>query len=663
MKLRFTLLIIIVLIFSAGCHRISQNTEMRNHELFAPDSLCTPTGSAPLDQLLHIITTAPIDTNLAILYHEIGERYEDIDDEKAIYYYQKLKNLSEHLNWNEGTYRYATAYSNLLIRKGTLDPALMALQKGYDLAVQENNEAATANMIFNIGNVYFMKEWFPQALSCYSDALTIYEKRNDTDKRQTIYWMMTLIYQTIGDIDMAIECGEKSIALNNENPYSFLCLALAYQAANMREKSITNYEEALRLATLQDNIYLQGTIYNYFANEALLVLDLERAESYAHKSLEVARIFGPAWCATCYIVLSKVEELRNNTDKSKEYAKEAQQIAEELNALEEKKLGYFFLAEICYAHREYSDHSRYYVEWDVFDVMRVARVTYNAAEEMFTNYLLSKKDLEIELQKNVIAKQEMQRNFFVVGIMVCVLLLIVFWYILRLRRRRNRALAELNATKDKFFSIISHDLKNPAIAQRDAIKMLFTKAGQWDATTLHDFSGELLNSADMQVDLLYKLLSWAQLQSGRMIYQPETIDLALIMVPEIALIRKIADNKGVQLETEIAQPCIVTADAEMIATVVRNLLSNAVKFTPAGGTVKLEISESKISISDTGAGMSPTEMQNIFRLDSSHSKLGTAGETGTGLGLIVCRELLEKHNTKLQVESEKGCGSRFWFEI
>ena len=109
---------------------------------------------------------------------------------------------------------------------------------------------------------------------------------------------------------------------------------------------------------------------------------------------------------------------------------------------------------------------------------------------------------------------------------------------LRLRSRRNRALAELNATKDKFFSIISHDLKNPAVAQRDAIKMLFSKAEQWDATTLQSFCGELLHSADMQVELLYNLLNWAQLQRERMIYQPETFDLAQRIVPELALIRK-----------------------------------------------------------------------------------------------------------------------------
>jgi signal transduction histidine kinase len=293
---------------------------------------------------------------------------------------------------------------------------------------------------------------------------------------------------------------------------------------------------------------------------------------------------------------------------------------------------------------------------------------------MDVKYETAKKDFEIERQKTVIEKQNLHRWLLMGGIGACVLILVIFWYMLRMRARRNHALAELNTTKDKFFSIISHDLKNPAIAQRDAIRMLFSKAAQWDTATLQSFSGELLHSADMQVELLYNLLGWAQLHSGRMIYQPETFDLAQRIVPELALIKKIADAKGVQFETEIPQTCIITADAEMMATVIRNLLSNAAKFTPEGGTVKLDISpctdainrvsqKYTISISDTGTGIPPEALQNIFRLDTRHSRPGTAGETGTGLGLIVCNELLEKHNTKLKIESEEGKGSKFWFEI
>jgi signal transduction histidine kinase len=122
------------------------------------------------------------------------------------------------------------------------------------------------------------------------------------------------------------------------------------------------------------------------------------------------------------------------------------------------------------------------------------------------------------------------------------------------------------------------------------------------------------------------------------------------------------------------EDAVITGDGNMLATVVRNLLSNAVKFTPAGGQVTLDISpvitgneatdcQFSISISDTGIGMTKDQINNLFRLDSARSSLGTAGEQGSGLGLIVCRELLEKHGSVLQVESEEGKGSRFWFVV
>jgi signal transduction histidine kinase len=281
---------------------------------------------------------------------------------------------------------------------------------------------------------------------------------------------------------------------------------------------------------------------------------------------------------------------------------------------------------------------------------------------------------------------------------------------LRLRIRRNRALAErsdalsernnslseMNATKDKFFSIISHDLRNPVVAQRDALQMLVQNSGSWDVNTLTTYYHELLKSADGQVELIYNLLGWAQLQTGRITYNPSTFNLAHRLRSDIALIRNIAEKKGVGFAVSIPDDADIIGDGAMLSIVVRNLLTNAVKFTkgasppdtPNGkvGTVTLNVTPIDggddtrrdamhcvsttsiitgyiIAISDTGIGMSAEQIGNLFRLDSARSRKGTAGEQGSGLGLIVCRELLEKHGSELHVESEEGKGSRFWFKV
>ena len=137
-----------------------------------------------------------------------------------------------------------------------------------------------------------------------------------------------------------------------------------------------------------------------------------------------------------------------------------------------------------------------------------------------------------------------------------------------------------------------------------------------------------------------------------------------------------ADNKGVAFSAQMPDNAIVAGDRNMLAIVVRNLLINAVKFTPAGGQVMFEVSQGccrdgarpvstgyTIAVSDTGIGMTKEQISKLFRLDSARSRKGTAGEEGSGLGLIVCRELLEKHGSELHIESEEGKGSRFWFEL
>jgi signal transduction histidine kinase len=300
---------------------------------------------------------------------------------------------------------------------------------------------------------------------------------------------------------------------------------------------------------------------------------------------------------------------------------------------------------------------------------------------MEVKYETGKKDMEIERQQNLIARHQMQRILWIGGIVLCAVILALLWNMLRLRTRRNLALteraaalserngalAEMNATKDKFFSIISHDLKNPAEAQRDALQLLVKNARLWDVDTLTDYYDELLKSADGQVELLYNLLGWAQIQTGRMTYTPEALLLSGLL-PDIALIRKIAENKGVSLITDIPDDALVTGDSNMLAVVVRNLLTNAVKYTASGGTVTLAATAAadgkySVSVTDTGIGMSREQTGKLFQLDSAHSRNGTAGEQGSGLGLIVCREMLAKHGTTLYVESEAGKGSRFWFEL
>ena len=297
----------------------------------------------------------------------------------------------------------------------------------------------------------------------------------------------------------------------------------------------------------------------------------------------------------------------------------------------------------------------------------------NQLSELQIKHKTAEKELQIERQQTEISRHKTRQYMYVVGLSAAGLMLVMLIYIVMLRTRRNRELIEMNAIKDKFFSIISHDLKNPAVSQREAIRQLVENASQLDALTLTDYYKKLLKSADGLVELLKNLLNWAQIQTGRKPYNPLPFNLVAALQPDLKLIKSIAEQKGITFETNIPQTAVVTGDHNMITTVARNLLVNAVKFTAAGGTVSFHIStytgisdtpvKYVISIADTGIGMTPEQIQYLFRIDYPQSCEGTAGEQGSGLGLIICKELIEKHNSVLHVESEPGRGSRFWFEL
>jgi signal transduction histidine kinase len=309
--------------------------------------------------------------------------------------------------------------------------------------------------------------------------------------------------------------------------------------------------------------------------------------------------------------------------------------------------------------------------------------TQKQLSEFQIKYETAEKELELERRQNLLSRQNAERKYLFAALSVTTIILVLLWFLLRLRRKRNRELTEMNATKDTLFSIISHDLNNPAIAQRDALQLLIECSAQWNADALQKYYGKLLKSAEGQVELLFNLLNWAQVQSNRMSYHPILFDLIADLQNDISIAQTIAANKGVTMivETRRATSLSITGDSAMICIVVRNLLTNAIKFTPAGGEVKLTIetndeelpathyslstSETKyiISVADTGVGMTSEQINNLFRMDDKHSRRGTAGETGSGLGLIVCKELLEKHGSTLHIESQPGPGARFWFEL
>jgi PAS domain S-box-containing protein len=240
-------------------------------------------------------------------------------------------------------------------------------------------------------------------------------------------------------------------------------------------------------------------------------------------------------------------------------------------------------------------------------------------------------------------------------------------------RKYTEELQELNNTKDKFFSIISHDLKGPFNAILGFSEIL-TK--EWDDFTDEErqhFVRNIYSSAQNTFKLLENLLAWTMAQSGRQQFNPFPVDMSVITNEMVILLRDQADKKNVRVFSSINFGTVVLADENMVRTIIRNLISNAIKFTPENGQVRItaenysEDPEQKdwieICVSDTGVGIPAENLGKLFRIDQQLRTAGTANEKGTGLGLILCKELIEKHGGKIWASSEEGKGSKFCFVL
>jgi len=234
---------------------------------------------------------------------------------------------------------------------------------------------------------------------------------------------------------------------------------------------------------------------------------------------------------------------------------------------------------------------------------------------------------------------------------------------------KNRELADSNRAKDRFFSIISHDLKGPVGTMSTFLEYLSDNTEDFTPDQFSESLHSLKRSSHDVYSLLENLLAWSRVQSGNMKISKSRNNLAEVIASNVELLSVLFAQKNVKIENRTVGSRLESCfDKEMIETVIRNLLSNALKFTPSGGKVWIDAGETEdvvsVTVGDNGMGMNDQTIENLFRIDvKQNTILGTDGEKGTGLGLILCRGFVENHGGRIGVESIPGKGTLFTFTI
>ncbi len=231
----------------------------------------------------------------------------------------------------------------------------------------------------------------------------------------------------------------------------------------------------------------------------------------------------------------------------------------------------------------------------------------------------------------------------------------------------NRELKQLNESKDKFFSIIAHDLRNPFNSLFGFIQMLIEEYDQLSDEEIIHILKEMEESTKTSYQLLDNLLQWAKSQSGKMEIRRITFNINDVVERNIKLLCNISKRKNIKIINKIRTEVYIRADEQMIDTVIRNLITNAIKFTNYNGEITIDVnienSNAVVSVSDNGVGMQKSTLDNLFKVGHEISYVGTDNEKGTGLGLLLCKEFIQKNGGRIWVESKLGFGSQFYFSL
>lgn len=517
---------------------------------------------------------------------------------------------------------------------------------------------------FRLGN-------FEECINDLADALDI-SNRRDTQFAEEIHLAFGHLYYAIDSISLAIQSYHQSIALAKAKSDTssiipaYDGLGNTYQDLEMYDSAKYYFEQNMEMVKNGQNNYFLSNVYANYATLLFELGEVKEAIKYQLDALilekenqdSVSMIFSYANLGYYHFASHKelsqkyidTAFLMANHMELYDYLRE---LNEGFSVIEEEHGNYKEALEYFKAYHKFSNEL---INKDMVDRVKGWEITLDNQE----------KDAEINLLQQLNTYEARQKRMLWFGIGGLLLLLCVMvWLALQLQKNRkqlsiqNEQLSELNNTKDKFFSIIAHDLRSPMIALQGVGQKLEYYIKRDKQEKLLEMGGKIDQSIDHLNNLLNNLLNWAASQTEGIPYHPEQVNLQQLIDENLQLFKSLAESKGIELINQNKEtPAYV--DINTVSTVIRNVLSNAIKFSPENEQVIFECSEtskhSVMSITDRGKGMKHEQLEGLFS-QPIQSQVGTLGEKGFGLGLKLCREFMQMNHGFMQVKSEPGHGT------
>lgn len=636
-------------------------------------------------------------------YNSLGNAYSSKGEfEQSIEFYTKSM---EHRERSNDMLKVSYSLSNLSFSLQNLkrySEAMDALKRAASICNSIGNAQDEALINQQIASLYKNLQDLNRALEYALKAVNINLSNNITTGLANNYNFIGLLHKDLKNFDLAEEYFLKSLKIwqqeKNEEGLSntYNNLGIVYDEKKDAQKALEYYSKSLELSKKLGDLKGIAVAYNNIGFLSIRINQIDAGIDSYLKSIKISHDLNDIESyLNTYNNIAIAYLKKNNIEKSEEYVNLVLKEFDKVNDLAIIQETYKILSDINSKKGNFKKAFEYKtIELAYNDTLYTQQQTSNIIE-MQTRFETEAKEREIQiLKKDNDIKQlefERQRFFQRILIIISILFLIIlvggamsFRYIRRsnkLLEQKNiefenaniklieseKNLRELNATKDKLFSIIAHDLKNPFNALMGFSDLLDKNYNFLSEEERKEYIGVVSDSTQNLYKLLDNLLQWTRTQTGAITYISENFKLYPLIKQEVDILSPNADKKKININLKLDENQIVYADKNSIATVVRNLVSNAIKFTSNGGWIEIDAKQNskfvEISVSDSGIGIKGDDIDKIFMLDSSFTTKGTANESGTGLGLLLCKEFVEKNNGKIWAESKKGKGSTFYFTL
>lgn len=653
-------------------------------------------GASVSDSLAVLLPKVKGEQKVKLLM-ELSGQYAEGDSAKALNYIREAYDESTRL-------KHSGLKADVLSHEGDLYFNFSDYKKAIDYYLQaaeayvKDGKLEPLGELYNdIGLSYYYLGEYEKAIESQIEAVKSFERSGNENDLARIYINMGMVYNRLTDYQSSLEYYKKASVISRKikNPdrigNSYNGMGTAYYNDGRLDSAKVYYKKALTWFKRSGNRERTAAVINNLGNIYLSEADsLNLSLSYYQQA---------------YSMYEKQGNLRNKVFVMEGMGGAYSALGNQTKALEILNDGLrqaldndygFYIIQLYYqdismvyermgnidsAFKAYKNY-KFYV-----DSMRQEERLYQAAaiekkyEFSKNEALISKLNAEKDLAMIQIEKDRAFRNLGVFAILVLLIIVTYISFGNYHRKRINKELTDkniqietqkeeleqLNASKNKFFSIIAHDLKNPLHTVLGYSFLLHHEYDRFGDNERKRYAKDIYNSTNNIFRLLQNLLDWSRAQTGRLKYEPIIFEFSGLLDKICGLMKHAADEKNIVIVNHVPGNVHVHAMPMMIETVIRNLITNAIKFTPEGGTIEIRHRYYErvvsISVSDTGIGMNESELEQLFAIDSKIRKKGTKNEDGSGLGLILCKEFIELNKGKIWAESEQGKGSLFSFTV